>query len=404
MRAHLLWLIFAFSALPSSASDAIYRLPLGDAARRDTELPVVLDTITDTARGDTLTTAELAGRLRDTRLLLVGESHISVEFHRAELQVIKALHASGRQVLIGLEMYPYTEQASLDAWGRGDMTEAQFVEQSRWYEHWGHHWNYYREIFLFARDAKIRMHAVNTPREVISAVRKKGFANLTPEERAHVPSEVDVDSADHLAFFKAALSDGDNVHPGMTDAALQGMLAAQATWDASMGWNAVQALKATGGPTAVMVVLVGSGHVAYGLGIERQARRWFDGPISTIVPVPIEDDEGKPIPLVRASYANFTWGVAGERDSAYPVLGVSSVAAEGGRRVIDVRKDGAGARGGVLVGDVLKTIDGQAVTGHDVFNKVMATKNWGDTVALGILRGAESLTLTVPLRRVPRAK
>ena len=44
-----------------------------------------------------------------------------------------------------------------------------------------------------------------------------------------------------------------------------------------MGWNALQALRTHGGDKAIMVVLVGSGHVAYGLGAERQARLWFDG-------------------------------------------------------------------------------------------------------------------------------
>ena len=41
-----------------------------------------------------------------------------------------------------------------------------------------------------------------------------------------------------------------------------------------------------------MVVLVGSGHVAYGLGIERQARAWFDGAVSSVIAVPLADDKG----------------------------------------------------------------------------------------------------------------
>ena len=51
---------------------------------------------------------------------------------------------------------------------------------SRWYDNWGYHWLYYRDIFLLARDHRLSMFAVNTPREVVAAVRKKGLANLTP--------------------------------------------------------------------------------------------------------------------------------------------------------------------------------------------------------------------------------
>jgi hypothetical protein len=320
--------------------------------------------------------------------------------------VLRALRQSGRPVLIGLEMFPYTQQRWLDAWVAGQLTEPEFIDQSRWYEHWGYNWNYYRDVFTFARDARIPIYAVNAPRDVVSAVRKKGFANLTAEETAHIPADIDVDSPDFLTFFKASMLESGSPHPGMNDDALKGMLAAQATWDATMGWNATQALKRANDPAAIMVVLVGSGHVAYGVGIERQAQRWFDGGIASIIPVPTTDDDGKPITAVRASYANFIYGVEGERDSAYPSLGISSIPAERGRSVIDVQKDTPAARAGVKVGDVVTAIDGQSLSGsngRELFNRVMATKLWGDMVRLIVTRDGETTVLEVPLRRQSHA-
>ena len=76
----------------------------------------------------------------------------------------------------------------------GKLTEERFLQASRWYENWGYNWLYYRDIFLFARDHKLRMFAVNAPREVVTAVRKKGFKNLTPEEAAYIPTDVDTSS------------------------------------------------------------------------------------------------------------------------------------------------------------------------------------------------------------------
>lgn len=400
MRLFISLLVLVLLPVPAlRADDTLYRLPLGDPARKARELPVTLDTIVDTATGAIVTPDDLAARLQNTRLLLVGESHTSVEFHRVQLQVLRELARSGRPVLIGLEMYPYTEQASLDAWHAGTWSEQEFVDRSRWYEHWGYHWNYYRDIFRFAREHAVRMFAVNAPREVVSAVRKKGFTNLTPEEAAHIPTKIDTDSADHLAFFKAEMNEGDNPHPGMSDDALKGMLAAQATWDATMGWNAVKALDTVGDPKAVVVVLVGAGHVAYGLGIERQARAYFQGGITSIIPVPISDDDGKPIAAVRASYANYTWGVAGERESAYPSLGLSTVPMPGGRSVLDVQKDTVGSRAGLQVGDLITSLDGQAFTDKQTFNRVMAGKEWGDVLKVGVKRGAEEMIMAVPLRR-----
>ena len=100
------------------ADDRALNLPIGDPARRDRQAAGVLDGITDAAKGDTLTPPELATRLDGVKLLFVGESHTDVEFHKVQLRVIQELHKRGRQVLVGLEMYPAVaaEQAWLDRW------------------------------------------------------------------------------------------------------------------------------------------------------------------------------------------------------------------------------------------------------------------------------------------------
>jgi uncharacterized iron-regulated protein len=402
MRRLLIAALLVTCPLPAMAApdDAIYHLALGDPTRKDRELPLTLDVLVDSATGSRITPRELAERLRHTRVLLVGEEHTSVESHRVQLQVLRALEASGRRILVGLEMYPYTQQPALDRWNSGELSDTAFVDQSRWYEHWGYPWNYYRDIFLWCRDVRVPMYAVNAPRDVIAAVRKKGFANLTADEAAHVPTRVDVDSPEHLAYFKAALNEGGATHPGMSDEALKGMLAAQATWDATMGWNAVQALKDTNDPTSLMVVLAGSGHVAYGLGIERQVRHFFDGAVATLVPVPVADDHGETITSVRASYGDFIYGVAAERDSAYPSLGISTIPAEGGRAVIDVEKDTTAERAGVKVGDTIAALDGQLLSDKATFNRLMAEKLWGDVAELKIVREGREQTLRVPLTRI----
>lgn len=400
MRILPLLLVLAL-ATAAEAAQRVYQLAIGDPARRDREVPVTLDTIIDTSNGAAIDPDALAERLQRTRLLLLGESHTSAEAHRVQLQVLEALQRRGRRIVIGLEMFPYTEQSSLDVWNNGPWSEREFVEKSRWYEHWGYHWGYYRHLFLFAREHGIALHAVNAPREVVTAVRQKGIGNLAPEHSAHMPPNVDMDDPDHLTFFKASLGNGDALHGGMSDEAWKGMLAAQATWDAAMAWNTVQALKKLDDAAAIAVVLVGSGHVAYGLGIERQARAWLDGGISSLVPMPVADDEG-PIGTVRASYANFIWGVAREPWSAWPSLGVSTRAGDGGgRQVIDVEQDGAAAHAGLKVGDVIVAIDGVSIDGRESLSRQMATYGWGDVPRITVQRGTETLTLPLPLRRSP---
>jgi len=397
----------AVAAGEAMAQDRVFHLSIGDPARKDRDAPVVLDAVTDATTGDLITPAALAARLADAKLLLIGEEHTNMEFHRVQLQTLAALAAAGRPLMIGLEMYPYTEQRFLDQWIDGLVTEDDFLRLSRWYENWGYHWHYYRDIFLFAREKAIPLVAVNAPREVVTAVRKKGFANLTPDEARHIPAEVDVDSADHMAFFKATLAGegeaggmGGMLHGG-SDEMWKSMLAAQATWDATMGWNAVQALKLASDPKTLMVVLVGSGHVVYGVGIERQVKHWFDGPVATLVPVPAGGGDQK---TVRASYANYLWGIPTEESTRYPTLGLSTQAVPGGtgRQVVQIDPDGFAKRAGFEMKDVIVSMDGQAVPDRETLNRLTAGKRWGDAVTFVVRRDDREVTLESAFRRTPR--
>ena len=375
-------------------------LPIGDPARKDKTVGLVLDGINDAATGEIITPRELAARLAEVRLVFVGESHTSIEFHNVQRRLVEELAAAGRKVFVGLEMYPYTEQAWLDKWSAGELTEDAFLKDSRWYKNWGYHWLYYRDIFMFARDHKIRMFGVNTPREVVAAVRKKGFANLTPEEAARIPGKIDTDSAEHKQLFKAYFTPEDSLHTtGMTDKQFNAMYNAQATWDATMGYNAVQALQRFGDKDTIMVVLIGSGHVAYGLGAERQARLWFDGKIASVVPMAVANDKGEK-PVVRASYANFIWGVAPEKAPLFPTLGFSTgQKKDNAYPVIAVQPDSIAARAGFKVGDILVSMDGAALTESEITNRLMAEKRWGDSAEFKVKRGDEELTLKAYFRR-----
>lgn len=401
------------SQAPARGQSEVLHLAVGDPERRDREVPLVLDAVTDARTGELLSPADLAGRLASARLVLVGESHTSMDFHRAQLRLIEELSAAGREVLVGLEMYPYTHQEHLDRWVAGFLTEEGFLELSDWYDAWGYHWDYYRDVFLLARDRGLPLVGLNTPREVVTAVRREGFENLSPAEQAHVPESIDLDSDEHRTLFRALLGvngeeDGEGLHAGMSDEQLEAMFAAQVTWDATMAWNAVRAIEARAGEGAVMVVLVGSGHLAYGLGIQRQAARWVhwegaaDRAMATVIPIPMADDEGEPVAAVRASYADFVWGLPPAGDPLYPSLGLSTSEVSDDdprRRVIFVPEDSVAAAAGFQVGDVLLALDGRPLPDRRTYNRLMAAKRWGDRVAFTVDRTGDTVELTAWLRR-----
>lgn len=381
------------------ADQAVLHMEIGDPARKGREVPVALDGITDTATGEVISPAEMARRLAGTGILFIGENHTNQEFHDVQFRTIRALHEAGREVLIGLEMFPYTEQPVLDNWHAKRYTTDGFVELGRWYENWGYHWNYYREIFVYAKDQGIRMFAVNSPRDVVKSVRTKGFANLSPEEAAHLPPQLAPESDEHRRMYRAFFDKDDALH--MNEQALDGLYRAQTMWDATMGWNALQALKAHGGKDAIMVVLIGAGHVTFGLGSERQIDPHYDGRISSLIPVNVVDDDGKPVKNVRASYASFVWGLPEERETVYPSLGVSLMGKLGKDpgQIIQVSKRSVAERAGLKVGDVLLSLDGTAIASDNTLRRILADYRWGDVAMARIRRDGRDQDLAVQFRR-----
>jgi uncharacterized iron-regulated protein len=399
-----LGVVLLVAAAPLCAGDDVLRLPIGDPDRRGRDVAVVLDGITDASSGEVIAPAMLPNALAGVRVLFVGESHTDMETHRIELRVIEELARAGRRVFVGLEMYPYTEQKFLDQWSAGELPEAAFLEASRWYKNWGYHWNYYRDIFLFAQKNRLRMFAINTPREVVAAVRKKGFQGLTDEERAHIPAKIETDNAEHLRLFKASFSD-DSFHAGMNEEDWKNMLNAQCVWDATMGYNAVQVLQKFGDERTIMVVLIGSGHVQYGLGAERQAKGAFSGKMASLLAVPVSDEKKGRVDVVNGAYASFVWGIPAETDPLYPSLGVATRVSEadGLLSVLDAEKGSPAARAGVAVKDLLVSFDGVPVKDRESLARLMAGKRWGDTAKLVVRRGGQDVALTVLFRREPRA-
>ena len=389
--------IYLWTPAAAFAQDVL-DLEVGDPERRDQRAALVLDGVVDTRTAEVLTPSELAARLAEVRLLLVGETHTSIEAHRVQLSVIRALVESGREVMVGLEMYPHTEQRYLDQWTDGLLTEKGFVQLSRWYANWGYNWGYYRDIFTFARDTGLTMVAVNAPRAVVSAVRQRGFDGLTEDEARHVPPRVDTDDEDHLKLFRAYMGPPGGGH-GVSEEQLSSMFAAQCTWDAAMAHNAVRALESR--PQAIMVVLVGSGHVAYGLGIQRQAENFFDGDVATLISVPVREDPHRPRTAVQASYADFVWGVAPEADTMFPTLGLSTrqVDGHGPIEVIIVPPGSTLAERGVEVGDVVVSIDGDPVHDREAISRRVAAKRWGDSIVLGLERQGEPFEVSLVFRR-----
>ena len=124
-------------------------------------------------------------------VIFVAETHDNKKSHELQLDVIRALRAKKISFAIGLEMFQTDYQVHLDDWVEGRMPEQSF--KAVYARNWSYDWSMYRDIFIFARDNRIPMVALNIPKEIVVKVARQGFASLTPEERKILPSGITCD-------------------------------------------------------------------------------------------------------------------------------------------------------------------------------------------------------------------
>jgi uncharacterized iron-regulated protein len=124
-------------------------------------------------------------------VILIAETHDNKKNHEMQLDVIRSLWAKKIPLAIGLEMFQMDYQKQLDDWIEGKMTEQSFKEV--YASNWSYDWSLYRDIFIFARDNRIPMIALNIPKGIVFKVARQGFASLSPEERKNLPTGVTCD-------------------------------------------------------------------------------------------------------------------------------------------------------------------------------------------------------------------
>jgi len=120
-------------------------------------------------------------RLRQSRVVLVGEHHTTASHHQAQLLVIRKLHEAGVKLAIGLEMFRSDSQTELDRWVNGELPTEEF--EGIYYDNWNYDWSMYRPIFEYAKQQRIPMVGLNVPRDITRQVARQGFQSLSEDQK-----------------------------------------------------------------------------------------------------------------------------------------------------------------------------------------------------------------------------
>jgi uncharacterized iron-regulated protein len=331
------------------------------------------------------------------RVVFVGETHDNPASHRLELEVLTAMaERHPGQISLGLEMFTTEQQEVLDLWVAGTLTEKEFLKQSGWHSGWKMDFALYRDILLYARDQKIPVIGLNSPRELVKAIGQTPIDQLEPEQQARLP-EMDLDDPYQRAMTEAVFADH-KAGKHMVD----GFHRAQTLWDESMAESVAQHLEQAG-PEQRMVVMAGGNHVRYGFGIPRRVYRRM--PVSYVlvgskeIEIPEEkqnrmmDIDLPSFPMPAYDYQAYTAyeSLPGKKVK----LGVRMNDEEGKVIVKEVIADSTAAAAGVEEGDILLALDETTIEENFDLVYEISQKQEGDSAVLVVERSGERLKLDV---------
>ncbi|MFM8336468.1 MAG: ChaN family lipoprotein [Opitutaceae bacterium] len=223
----------------------------------------------DLTRGEEAEHADVMADLAKADVVYMGEAHTIRRHHELQLRLLQELFALGRPLTLCLEQLEARDQPAVDRYARGEIGFAALAAEIEWEKKWRNYRDY-EALCEFARAHRLPIRALNAPAAVIRAVsRGGGLAKLPAGDRTLLPAEVHVDDPAYERLMQLELA----VHMAVDPAKLRPMFEAQASRDEAMAANIVTALRPADGTKRVAFVVVGAGHVRYGLGTAERVRR-----------------------------------------------------------------------------------------------------------------------------------
>ncbi|MEE4271559.1 MAG: ChaN family lipoprotein [Thermoanaerobaculales bacterium] len=404
------------SAMAATAQE-LDMLPIGDPERANELGSAEAGAFYDSAAGGGIDFDAMVERMTSADVVLLGEEHTAMDQKLMHARLLDAMAASGKKVVLAMEFFLREDGEVLRRWSEGELDERGLLEATGWYDRGGYRWDYYRPVMEVARERGVPVVGANVPRSIPRTVNRGGLDGLSEEQRARV-GEVTTDGSPQHRYLISRYF-GDTVAmlpPGWFD----NMYAAQCLWDVVMARSVLDVADTD----TTVVLIVGSGHIAYGLGIPRRIADERAGaglPALDVVslcpataPAPPEDGEPTGHPMggghgmggAAAPRAQFARSLADfvavfpDRGGivAYPTFGFKLKADDDDRPVVSiVFPDTLAESVGFATGDRILDVNGAEMDDLGGLRFELAGVEWGERIGLGILRGAEELEIAALL-------
>lgn len=329
---------------------------------------------------------DIISSISDKRIVYVGERHTSYEHHLTQLETVKRLFRKNPKISIGMEMFQRPFQQVLDDYIEGTIDEKEFLKSSEYFGRWGFDYHLYRDILTFAREEKVPVVALNIKREIVDKVSKSGIDSLTEEEKKQLPDSMDMSDEE----YRERLREVFEMHGSSGSRDFANFYQAQIIWDEIMAQSIDGYLRRN--PDRKMVVIAGSGHLAFKSGIPKRVFRRN----SLDYAVLLNDD------ALEKGVADFVLFPHPAKMASAPKL-MTLLAEEEGRVAIKGFPDNSvSEKAGLEKGDIIISIDNEPIKGVDDIKIFLFYKKQGDTIEVRVLRkrflfGDREISIKVPL-------
>jgi len=359
--------------------------------------PIGAEEIFSLPDGDSISFHQLLSDLEPSSVIFMGETHDQIEHHHSQLRILQGLIEKNRDVAVGMEMFERSQQPILDQWTEGKLTEEEFLKEVKWETTWGIDYNLYKGILYEAKTRRLKVLCLNIERELVRRVGQQGITGLSPEDRAKLP-EMDLSDKAHRHYVASIYKS----HQAGSAKDFENFYQAQCLWDEAMAETLFRFLQSAEGRDKTVLVIIGSGHVAFDFGIPIRLYRRTPLHYKTIIlkewKKNVEDDFN--LNKVSSPLAHFLWITKpAPPEKKRPRIGVLLRETEDPKGIwIERVIPGSPAeKAGLLSGDQLFAIDGKEVTKVKEIQDALAEKGWGKDVTVTILREGLKKEITVIL-------
>jgi uncharacterized iron-regulated protein len=359
--------------------------------------PIGAEEIFSLPDGDSISFHQLLSDLEPSSVIFMGETHDQIEHHHSQLRILQGLIEKNRDVAVGMEMFERSQQPILDQWTEGKLTEEEFLKEVKWETTWGIDYNLYKGILYEAKTRRLKVLCLNIERELVRRVGQQGITGLSPEDRAKLP-EMDLSDKEHRHYMASIYKS----HQAGSAKDFENFYQAQCLWDEAMAETLFRFLQSAEGRNKTVLVIIGSGHVAFDFGIPKRLYRRTPLRYKTIILKEWkkngEDDFNSN--KVSSPLAHFLWITKpAPPEKKRPRIGVLLRETEDpkGIWIERVIPESPAEKAGLLAGDQFFAIDGKEVTKVKEIQDALAEKGWGKDVNVTILREGLKKEITVIL-------